>query len=51
MIINEIIQIYIVEAKILYIKKCLEEGYDPEQEVLNRFDELVKQEGIKSDIR
>lgn len=47
---NEIIQIYIVEAKRLYMKNCLEEGYDPEQKVLDRFDELVKQEGKKNDI-
>lgn len=47
---NEIVQIYLVEAKRLYMKNCLEEGYDPEQKVLDRFDELVKQEGIKSDI-
>ena len=47
----EIVQMYLAEAKRLYIKNCIEEGYDPEQEVLNRFDELVKQEGIKSDIR
>ena len=47
----EIVQIYLAEAKRLYMKNCLEEGYDPEQKVLDRFDELVKQEGKKSDIR
>ena len=47
----KIVQVYLVEAKRLYMKNCLEEGYDPEQKVLDRFDELVKQEGIKSDIR
>lgn len=47
----KIVQVYLVEAKRLYMKNCLEEGYEPEQEILNRFDELVKQEGIKSDIR
>ena len=46
----EIVQVYLVEAKRLYMKNCLEEGYDPEQKVLDRFDELVKQEGKKSDI-
>jgi hypothetical protein len=46
----KIVQVYLVEAKRLYIKNCIEEGYDPEQKVLDRFDELVKQEGKKSDI-
>ena len=47
----KIVQVYLVEAKRLYMKNCLEEGYDPEQKVLDRFDELVKQEGKKSDSR
>ena len=47
----KIVQMYIAESKRLYIKNCIEEGYEPEQKVLDRFDELVKQEGKKSDIR
>lgn len=47
----KIVQVYLVEAKRLYIKNCIEEGYEPEQKVLDRFNELVKQEGKKSDIR
>lgn len=41
---NEIIQIYIVEAKRLYIKNCIENGINPDKEILEKFDKIVKQE-------
>ena len=40
----EIVQMYIAEAKRLYITSCIEDGEDPNKDVVNRFDELIRSE-------
>ena len=42
----EIVQMYLAEAKRLYISSCIEDGYNPDKEVIKRFDELIEEEGI-----
>lgn len=41
----EIVQMYIAEAKRLYITRCIENGEDPNKEIVMRFDELIRKEG------
>ena len=40
----EIVQMYIAEAKRLYIASCIEDGEDPNRDVIKRFDELIRSE-------
>ena len=40
----EIVQMYLAEAKRLYIARCIEDGEDPNRDVVNRFDELIRSE-------
>ena len=40
----EIVQMYIAEAKRLYITSCIENGEDPNRDVVDRFDELIRGE-------
>ena len=41
----EIVQMYLAEAKRIYIRDCIEKDNNLEQDVLDRFDELINQEG------
>lgn len=40
----EIVQMYIAEAKRLYIASCIEDGEETNREVIDRFDELIRSE-------
>lgn len=40
----EIVQMYIAEAKRLYIASCIVDGEEPNKAVIDRFDELIRSE-------
>ena len=40
----EIVQVYIAEAKRLYIARCMDRGEEPNKEALQRFDQLIRSE-------